>query len=87
MMSNDTFPQRFTKVDNLTRADHRHLTEDDTCYYIGEYTARAGYPYSATNNLVLNFKKKMDRRGSSQWKYKVRAIAQAADAFRTALGP
>ena len=87
MMSNGTFPQRFTKIDDLTRPDHWYLTADDMCYFIGEYTARKGYAYSTTNNLVLNFKKTMDRRGLPEWRYKGRAIGQAAVAFRTALGP
>ena len=86
-MSNGTFPQRFTKVDDLTRADHWYLTENDACYFIGEYTARMGFSYSTTNDLVLNFKKTMDRRGTPEWQYKGRAIDQAAVAFRTALGP
>ena len=87
MMSNGTFPQRFTKIDDLTRVDHWYLTENDACYFIGEYTARMGYAYSTTNNLVLNFKKTIDRRGLPEWRYKRRAIGQAAVAFRTALGP
>jgi hypothetical protein len=33
-------------------------TEDD-CYYFGEYTARAGYAFSTTNDLIQNLK--------SQW--------------------
>ena len=85
-MSNGTFPQRFTKVDDLTRADHWYLTEDDACYFIGEYTAQKGFAYSATNSLVLNFKKKMDRQGLPEWRYKELATDQAAVAFRTALG-
>ena len=87
MMSNGTFPQRFTKVDDLTRADHWYLMETDACYFIGEYTARMGFSYSATNHLVINLKKTMDRRGLPEWQYKGRAIDQAAAAFGTALGP
>ena len=86
-MSSDTLPQRFTKVDDLTRSDHYYLTNDDICYFIGEYTARAGYSYSATNKLVVNFKKPMDRKGRPEWKYKDRAISSAAVAFANALGP
>ena len=87
MISNSTFPQRFTKIDDLTRQDHCYLTEDDVCCFIGEYTARKGYAYSATNQLILNLKKPMNRRGRPEWKHKERAIRQAADAFRTALDP
>lgn len=86
-MSNGTFPQRFTKVDDLTRPDHWYLTSEDVCYFIGEYTARKGYAYSETNNLVFNFKKTMDRRGHPEWRYKGISIRRAAAAFRTALGP
>ena len=86
MISNGTFPQRFTEVDDLTRQDHYYLTGDDACYFIGEYTGRKGYAYSATNQLILNFKKPMDRHGRPEWRYKEQAIRQAADAFGAALG-
>ena len=88
MTSEDTFPRRFTEVDELIRPEHFHLRAADRCYFIGEYTARKGYNYSATNDLILNFKKSMDRRGNPhEWKYKERAIRQAAAAFSAALGP
>ena len=83
MTSDSTFPQRFTKVDDLIRPDHPHLTEDDACCFIGEYTARQGHAYSVTNNLIWNFKKTMDRRGKPEWPYKEQAIRRAAEAFRT----
>ena len=87
MTSETAFPQRLTKIDELMRCDHAHLNEDDECYFIGEYTARMGYAYSATNNLVLNFKKTLDRQGLSEWHYKEKAIKEAAAAFATALEP
>ena len=87
MTSETAFPQRLTKIDPLILCDHVYLDEDDECYFIGEYTARMGYAYSATNDLVLNFKKTMDRRGRLEWPHKGRAIRRAADAFRTALEP
>ena len=87
MTSETTFPQRLTKIDELMRCDHVHLDEDDECYFIGEYTARIGYTYSATNDLVLNFKKTMDRQGRAEWQYKKMAIRKAAAAFATALEP
>ena len=87
MTSEAAFPHRLTKVDELMRHDHVYLSDDDDCYFIGEYTARMGYAYSATNNLILNFKKGMDRQGSPEWPYKARAIGEAAEAFRVALEP
>jgi hypothetical protein len=85
MTSGSTFPQRFTKIDDLSRPDHFYLTVEDECYFLGEYTARQGYAFSDTNALVLNFKKKMDRRGRPEWRYKGIAIRKAAEALRTAL--
>ena len=85
MTSAGTFPQRLTKIDDLARPDHSYLTPADECYFLGEYTARKGYAFSATNQLILNFKKSMDKRATVQWRYKERAIEEAAAAFRAAL--
>ena len=87
MTSDGTFPQRLTKVDDLTRPDHWYLTADDACYFIGEYTAYRGYAHSDTNHLIFNFKKTMDRRGRPEWRYKDQAIQTAAAAFRRTLAP
>ena len=86
MTSDVAFPSRFTKIDGLTRPDHYWLVEDDRCFFLGEYTARHGYAYSPTNNLILNFKKTLDRRDRPEWRYKGAAIQQTATAFRGALG-
>lgn len=80
------FPDRFTKIDELTRPDHSWLTDDDRCYFLGEYTAGRGYSYSQTNQLILNFKKSPDRQGTPEWQYKQSALRQAAASFRHALG-
>lgn len=87
MTSDGIFPQRLTKIDGLIRPDHWRLTEADACYFIGEYTAYQGYAHSATNKLIFNFKKTMDRRGRPEWRYKEQAIHTAAAAFRRALAP
>ena len=86
MTSESTFPNRLTKIDELMLPDHYYLDEEDVCYFLGEYTAGVGYAYSATNSLISNFKKSMERRGRAGWSYKAEAIQQVATAFRTALG-
>ena len=86
MMSDSTLPSRFTKIDELTRQDHVYLTPADACYFIGDYTAGQGYAYSATNSLILNFKKPIDRQGRPEWPYKEQAIQTVAGIFRSALG-
>ena len=86
MTSGTPFPKRFSKVDKLSQPDHYYLSEEDACYFLGEYTARGGYSYSDTNSLILNFKKDMDRRGSPEWRYKRQAILEIAATFSEALG-
>lgn len=85
MTSDSIFPRRFTLIDELIRRDHWYLADDDICYFLGEYTAREGYAFSPTNQLIVNFKKPMDRQERPEWYYRQRAILQAATAFRVAL--
>lgn len=77
--------KRIVKIDELTLPDHHYLNAQDVCYYIGEYTAGKGHAYSETNQLILNFKKTVDKRGTAQWQYKENAILQAANIFRAAI--
>ncbi len=87
MTSQNTFPHKFTKIDDLTRAHHVHLTKTDECFFLGEYTAYKGYQYSETNDLIFNFKKSVEHKGTSQWQYKINAIQVVAAAFREGLNP
>jgi hypothetical protein len=83
--SPDTFPRHLTEIDDLTRSDHHHLSDSDRCLYLGEYTARKGFSFSATNQVVLNFKKSVDRRGRPEWQHKERTIREVGQAFATAI--
>ena len=77
---------RLTRIDEFTRCDHTFLKLDDRCFCMGEYTARAGFAASDTNDLVINLKKPMDRRGRAEWKYKGWAIRTVAGNLRRILG-
>ena len=79
------FPRRATLIDELTRRDHCYLQETDVCAFIGEYTARAGYEHSQTNQLIFNLKKSPERRGRAEWSYKEKAIRQAGRTFEAVL--
>lgn len=79
--------KRVLAIDALALPDHHYLDRGDTCYYAGEYTAGEGHAYSDTNQLILNLKKPVDRRGRPEWRYKEQAITQAAEIFRDALKP
>lgn len=76
-----------TKVDGLILPDHSFLTPSDECYFLREYTARAGFTYNATNNLIQNFKKPVDRKGLPEWYYKGQAIQQIIRELRESLHP
>lgn len=72
---------KLSKIDELTLGDHYHLEESDWCYYFGEYTARAGYSFSETNQLIFNFKKPLSAQGTLQWPHKLRAIDTVGHLF------
>lgn len=74
--------KRLTEVDDLIRLDHYYLDPGDRCYFLGEYTARGGYAYSDTNQLIFNFKKSPDRKGRPEWRYKGIAINTIGNQFR-----
>ncbi|MFM9974114.1 MAG: hypothetical protein ACKVON_06010, partial [Beijerinckiaceae bacterium] len=80
-----SFPRLFTEIDQLTRADHWYLEEDDICWFLGDYTVRGTYKHGPTNALIWNFKKPMSKRGLPEWYYKGKAITDAATAVSNAL--
>lgn len=75
------------KIGDLERQDHWYLTPDHDCYFFGEYTARAGYSHSSTNQIITNIKKKPSLQGTAQWQYKVRDMQRVAAAIRGAINP
>jgi len=85
MTSGMPFPSNLTAIDKLTRQDHSYLAPEDSCFFLGEYTARKGYAYSDTNNLIINLKKDASRRGKPEWRYKEMAIAASSDALTRAI--
>jgi hypothetical protein len=87
MTSSGSFPLRLTLIDDLTRPDHSYLNPDDVCCFIGEYTARGGFLFSETNNLISNLKKPVDRRHLPEWRYKEQAIHRVAQTLRSILHP
>ena len=74
----------FSRIDPLSFSDHYHLDHDDTCYYMGEYTARRGYAFSPTNRLINNLKKKPTAK-SSELYWKEQAITIVGNALREVL--
>ena len=80
-----SFPSNLTKIDKLSLHEHSYLDNDDHCAFLGEYTAYKGFSHSVTNQLIINLKKEVDRRGKEEWKYKGIAIRTAAEALRKSI--
>lgn len=78
-------PIRLQQIDEHTRPDHYYLEADDECYYLLEYTPREGYSFSDANDIILNLKKSVERRGRPEYRYKDWAIQRSADLLRLAL--
>ena len=77
---------RLTQIDVSMLSHHYYLDVNDSCHFMGEYTAKEGYGYSDTNQLIYNFKKEMDRQGRPEWVYKTRAINTVGVSLNNCLG-
>jgi len=77
----------FTKIDSLTRPDHSHLTDADTCFFLRDYYARKGYSHNETNSIIHNLKKSPRLRGTPQWVYKERDILRVGIEMRNGIDP
>lgn len=78
---------RLRRIGDLEHPDHCHLGRHHDCYFFGEYTARAGYGHSSTNQLISNLKKSPATRNTYQWRHKQRAIGDVAGAIRENFHP
>jgi len=78
---------RLSLIDETSRADHYHLTAEDKCYYLYEYTSHRDYSFSTTNNLISNLKKKPSQAGQPHYWYKGQAIGICATSLAAALNP
>lgn len=71
------------QIDDVTRRQYAYLTPEDECYFLYEYTPRAGFGHSTSNNFIQNFKKPVARRVKpAEYQYKLRAIADAINMLR-----
>lgn len=79
---------RFTKIDDLTRPQHRFLDEGDVVVYLGEYTVNGGYKIE-TNSHILNLKMSPTKQHTNpnQFRYKSLSIDYWAAKLRSAVAP
>lgn len=69
----------WNRIDQLDRHRPRHLEPNDFCYYAREYTPGGGWQASDANQLILNFKKSPDKKGTGEWRWKDQAAKQFAE--------
>jgi hypothetical protein len=78
---------RFRKIDEQNRGDHFHLTAEDDCYFLYEYTSGRNYSFSATNSLISNLKKKPSQTSPGAYKYKLGAMQACSRDLARAINP
>ncbi len=72
-------------IDELILRDYYYLNEEDECFFFHVYHANKGFKFSEYNQLISNFKKKLDRKGQYDWKYKHEAVKKVASILRSTL--
>jgi predicted amidophosphoribosyltransferase len=80
---------RLQEIDEFVRLRHKHLTEDDYCFYLADYTTGRDYSHSPFNSLVSNLKKEPSTRlqnPNAYW-YKERDMKRVGDAFARSIAP
>ena len=61
------------------------ILQEDEVYYAREYISKGGYKASEANQLIMNLKKPVNRRGQRDWYYKEQAIDRFARELAAAL--
>ena len=89
MTSSNTSTSRLLTIDDWNRGDHSYLSDSDECFYLGDYTAGAGFGHSPVNNWISNLKKSVALRKTRQFEYrhKIRSMREIAAKLRAAMNP
>lgn len=74
---------KVTEVDASNRGNHHFIDLNDRCFYLGEYTARAGFTGGDTNQLIYNLKIPVDEQ--HRLNYKKQAIVSIAQSLQRAI--
>lgn len=76
---------RLSQIDESNLGDHFHLTPQDRCFYLYEYTSGRNFAFSTTNGLISNLKKKPSQSQNPGYHYKELAIQSCAASLSGAL--
>jgi hypothetical protein len=75
------------KIDELYLSSYKYLTSEDECYFFMNYTPPVAENKTTENSHIMNFKKKMHRKGMGDWHYKQQAISEISDLFINNIPP
>ncbi len=77
---------RWTRIDDLVRADHMHLQPGDECFCFCEFKAGDQWYGPVSQQYIYNLKKPMTQKGLRDWKYKGQAIDACAEVLGRDMG-
>lgn len=80
-------PIRFRSIDDSNRKDHYHLTADDNCVYLMEYTPGQKYDFGEANSIISNLKKSPLLRAERQYHWKQQDMRRCSRIIQDALDP
>lgn len=72
---------RLQKIDELYLPLYKYLTGEDECYFFMNYTPPVSENKTPENSIIMNYKKKMDRRDQKDWKWKGIEIQKVSTLF------
>ncbi len=77
--------KKFSKIDDLTRPLHSHITADDQCLYLFERTSGKGDSFDQASSVVANLKKKPGIASAAEMRYKEQTINRCSNTFKASL--
>ena len=78
-------PIRFRSIDDSNRGDHYHLTAEDPCIYLLEYTPGHNYSFGEANSIISNLKKPPSQKHERHYHWKIRDIQRCTRMLEGAL--
>ena len=75
------------RIDEMSRRNHYYLTDQDTCYFFGEYSSRNRHPHGVTSTLIRDLLHPASPSVPAQETLKDKAMGRAAKWFRNAFDP
>lgn len=76
---------RFRSIDDGNRKDHYHLTAEDSCVYLMEYTPGQRFDFGEANSIISNLKKSPLLKAERQYHWKIQDMRRCTRMIEGAL--